>query len=1055
MRSARVSWAVRAFRISLLGSLALEACATGPEARSPGVTVPWARPAAATESARWVYAPAAADVMRGRVALPDGSQIYFGNAGQRWRVAADGSSEAAGELADDVLVAVTRTEAGAWLFVGQQGRIFEAKEPLGPIVRTSSPPEPMRRSSASGDRVLSVTAGGSLLRSLDGGRTFARVGDPVARYADVLFVSGDEALALTLPERLERSTDGGGTFLPVDRPAVGALGLLCTADGVAVVGYRGAEAVIGTSTTARTEDLAVPAPEGRMPPANGLGSLLAFDEGRIVAVSRFAGKRGTELARGPIGKRLSLERWESADDCQLSIAARSGYIYAVCEHHEKPGRATAFELRRWRQPSEEPEIVTGLIGNPAEARLVAGPHDTILIGGLCRRGAACTDAPLVLSGFRDVVPDLLPETTSSGGGSGRAIPPSAFVAAAAPQMQGKPLAMAFAASGAAFMVGLRAKMPNTLALFVSHDDGRTFAPRALPPELAGAAKKGVSGRLRAQISTDEAGIVSLALESPEGVAAATTDEDGRVLAWGAPEGSSAWTTLGISGRRMLAVDRTAAHESLDGGATWRLLDPVGTLTCGTGRCERPVACASEGCLVGQDIARLGWGGRSTRTRPPPAPRDDALAALGPPPSPIVCRLGKDKWLPFPPGEAALPTALQADRGKTAWAVLHTGPGGTASMVHGVPGAVPRLDVRPLLRALPRGAQAALAASSQLEGGVALRYRVTSDVEGMLNVGKPGRDIEVAWENLFEGKITHANLPGQLQLAADDAAPWTTDVLRAQPGLLTVSQGGMLVRVQSGRGAIQTIDLRGVIDTLEAKEAPPIEVDGEAVPFRIDGVRVGGKSLQVGLSPYGVLRLDPRPGGFSLGIPGDGPRADAVDLAYRGTEPFLLHVFRPPGNGSDAGTVHAFRHDGPALGPGIPIPTQRDLLTTFRPCTDADRSATHRIVARRGRPTVRGLVLEAPDGGFFAGAVSEEMVLYGTPAAPCASVLDARTVTDEDTGVPSDRALVMLSDLEHSWFFRRTERAPVEARTMRCRLAPKERLPKVVEDALTAERGLSN
>lgn len=1058
---------------ALLGTLlaAVSCAGTGSE-KAPAVAVPWRRAAAPSDGARWVFAPTKAATMNGKLALPDGATLFYGVGGQRWRVSADGVAEAAGELAEEDLVDVTRGADGAWIFVGALGRILEAREPLGPFARSSAPPEPVRRSSASGDRVLSVTTAGGLLRSTDGGRTFTRLGDNTTRFADALFVGGgkgDEVLALTLPERLWRSPDGGNTFAPLDRPPVGGTGLVKTPDGAAITGYYGAQNIIGSAPIGENEALSVTPPTGRMPAAGQLGSSLAFGDGKLVAVERSEGI--IKIARGNVGERLAFEPLTGADDCNtFRVAARGSQIYGVCFPRVKGPRGASVQLRRWGAPNEKPEIVTGLVPTQGDVKLVPGPQDTLLVSGLCRAGSACTDAPLFLSAFRDLAPEpglepepneeetarprknrLAPMPTVS---ASKGPPPSAFVASSAPQMQGRPLAIAYAQSGTAFMLGLRAKTAQ-LTLFVSTDAGRTFSPRTLPAEISGLVRPGTNGRMRAQLSTDEPGVVSIVIETPFTAGVVTCDEDGRILAFGQPPGPNGSTSIGVSGRHMLAADRGAAHESLDGGASWRTLDPVGTLACVDSRCERPIACTIDGCLVGSDVARVGWGGKSNRVRSLGAPRDDLPPPLLRLPTPITCRLGKDKWLPFPVGEAGFPQASNADRGKVAWSVPHTSPTGGVSMIHGVPGITPRLETITLLRPPPKGSHTAFAVSSQLEGGAALRYTFDREKDGSVTLTKSPRDVEIAWENNFDGKVSHAKIAktttamGMDDVEINDPLP-----SRARLGSLSISQGAIFVQLFSGRGPLQVIDYAGHVETLDAREAPNLSLAGEAIPFRPEYVRVGGKPIQLGFSAFGVVRLDTVPQAFALGMPGDQARADSATLVYKNGEPSLYHVYRPGSDGSDVGTVHAFHGTGPVVDAGTPALTQRDVAFTMRPCTDAERTSTHRIVARGSRPTVRGIVVEAPDGGFFAGAVSEEMVLYGTPSAPCVTALDGSTVAEEDSGVPSDRLLVMMNDLDHGWFFRRSERAPVEARSMKCRLNPKESLPKPVEDALARARAVA-
>lgn len=1054
-------------------------CTTRPPERAPVIAVPWKKDTRTAE-ARWVFAPANAAPMLGKYELPNGVTLYFGQRGQRWTVDAEGMATAAGEVVDEALVDVTRTDAGTFLFVGEGSRLFEAREPLGGFIRTVQPPEPLRRATADGDRVLAVTAAGQLLRSTDAGRSFVAVGDPRDRFADVAFVDHDEALALLMPEEIRASTDGGATFTPLRERAVGATKFVKGIGDIAVDGTFGPSSV---RALAPRREAARPVPpseresviavaSGVLPNAGAFERTLAFAGDRVVTVARVG--TSFQLGVGRLGERLVTSPLPEADSCEsLRIATGTGLLYGVCHLRDKKTRAVSIELRRWRfdpaadppiAPEEKPEVVTGLSATSQDVRLAVGPADTLLVAGGCRRGNPCTDAPLFLAGFRDIAPPPDDPPEGDGGMSGntsttRAMPASPFVASSVPQMQGRPLAMAYAASGAAFLLGFRAKT-GLLSLFVSTDGGRSFTPRPLPPEAASLVRGPLvpsSPRFVAHLSTEEPGVVTIGLESASGAIAVTTDEDGRTLGWGRPPSSSPRETLGVAGRKLLAIGDGVASESLDGGSTWRVLDPTGTVACPRAvACHVPIACASAGCAVGTDVARIGWGGTTARPRsapPTPAPTPLALAKL---PPPLVCRLGKDKWLPFPEGTVSAPIATQADRGKVPWAVIHVSPHGAVSMLHGVPGTTPRLDVVPLLRAPAKGSNTALLSTSQLEGGAALRYSYAVGKDNQMVEGPP-KQVEVAWENLFDGKIGHEKAPvGTWPLSGADLQFVEPGYVATTAGHLSVSQGGVFVRVASESAPLHLIDFHGHVDDvredpLDLLPSPEIPGTGEVAPLVREAVRVGGQNLVVGLGNTRMVRYGAEKAAISLGVDNDPPRADVVTLAYRGAEPAIQHAYQPPGDGRERITIHPFRASGPALDPAIEAPTQADVAPTLRACTEAERTQTYRIVSRRSRPGVRGIVIEAPDGGFFAGGVSEEMVVYGTPQNPCATAIDARTVSEETSGVPSDRLLIMVNDLDHSWFFRRGDRAPVEARSMKCRVDPKQALPRAVEEALEAER----
>jgi hypothetical protein len=1068
-----------------LGTL-LAACASKAAERAPVVSVPWKKESK-TAPAHWLFLPQKAALMVAKYDLPGGRTLYFGERGQRWVVDADGIAEAAGEVASETLVDVTRTDAGTFLFVGEGSRLFEANEPLGPFQRTVVPPEPLRRAAANGDRVLAVTSTGRLLRSVDAGRSFAPLGEKTDRFADVVFVDQDEVLALLMPEEIRLSKDGGATFSRLPQRAVGATKFIKKVDEIAVDGTFGETSIRplpprregAQRIPVADRDTAVAVPSGMLPNASGFERTLVFVDDRAVSVVRTGGSY--QLSVGPLGVRLASVPLPGGDDCEtLRIAAGGGFLYGVCHVRDKKTRAVTVEIRRWHlqpaadppiDPEEKPEVVSGLVGTTQEVRLVVGPGDTLLVTGVCRRGNPCTDAPLFLAGFRDIAPppDDATEPTeassdrpaSGSGSSARAMPPSAFVASSVPQMQGRPLAMAYAASGAAFLVGFRAKT-GLLTLFVSTDGGRSFAPQSLPPEAASLVRGPLlpsSARFVVHLSTDEPGVVTIGLESASGTLAVTTDEEGRTLGWGRPPVPPGRDTLGVSGRRLLAIGDGFTAESLDGGSTWRTLDPTGTVTCPRGTCHLPVACTAAGCAVGTDVARIGWGGTTTRARtvaPPPPPGATATAK---PPPPLVCRLGKDKWLPFPAGTVSAPLASQADRGTVPWAVLHIGPTGGVSMLHGAPGLTPRLDVAPLLRPPAKNTHTALLASSQIEGGAALRYTYEVGKDNQPIEGPP-KAVEVAWENLFDGKIGQGKVPvGTWPFTAGELQFAETGFVSTAAGHLSVSQGGIFVRVVSENAPLHFLDFHGRADKipespLDFLPASKISPEDDPSSVQREAVRVGGQNLIVGLATTRLVRYGAEKAAISLGVEGDPERADAVAVAYKGTEPALQHSYLPPGDGRERITIHPFRATGPALDPPIEAPTQADVATTLRACTEAERSHTHRIVSRRSRPGVRGIVVEAPDGGFFAGAVSEEMVLYGTPENACATAVDARTVSEDSSGVPSDRLLIMVNDLDHSWFFRRGDRAPVEARSMKCHVDPKLVLPRVVEDALDGERNPS-
>ena len=1080
MRRRRVAWL----------ALAVAAACTPPGAPAKAIAVPWK--AARTNGgslagARWAYVPRRAAPLGSRERLDDAKTLLFGGHGERWIVDAPaGAALAAGELADEPLIALARPPSGAWLFVGAGGTVYEATDPIGPFVRVLAPPEPVARVDGAGGLLAAVTRRGTLLVSRDGGASFARAAID-GFVSDVALSSDVHALALVQPERLFATRDGGATWTLVDAPSVGASRLVRGANGsVAVVGWYSA---LTWSPDARPtlRDKLPPPPsfalDAELAPAPDAG---AVREGRaFVRRGTFLtaippSKRGEpwSLGQAKLGERLTSAPLPGTEGCtRLAIDGDDRYLVAACSAVPRGASVAIVRVLRWANAALEPEALAWPLEGPlGDARVAVGPEARVMAWGACRPGGAkaCDpDVPLLLTRWETLSSDAVTAAASASAvaaGHAGVDAGSPWLAASAPALGGRPFALRFGAGDSAFLVARRAK-PRDVALFVSHDGGHSFEPREL----------GVPDdpRLAANLSTSEPGVVAIAFEGAA-PAVVLTDDDGRVVSSSRPPRGSSAAHVGVDGRRALLVEGAEVSESLDGGATWEQLGPQASLRCDPKqKCDHPIVCAPEGCLVGASVARVGWGAsRSERRVDPDAPL--ATAPRAPPlAAPIVCRLAKEKWTPLPKGLFHVPTATDAERGKSAWATFAEDPlRGSFTMVHAQLGSG-KIEETTLLAPVRDPATVAVAVSArangesdQVEGAAAVRFSTAND----------RGDLEIAWANLFEGQVSRAVIAGAEPPAPNvnfsprpapvTALPNVSIAGTARVTLLSITAGGIFVRplLASGDPPLYFVDHRGRVEKSGYPGFPSITLDGQTLGAVVDAVRVDGKSVPVAnVRPdgqahdaltgdsVGLVRARPRGHGFVFDALSLAPSTQSpfrvttsTGFSYLGDVP--LYVVRTESfDGGVAVDLFPFRADGAVVGPSFASPSQLDASVRFRACTAADRAKTPRVVVPPELGTRRAIVIEGPDGARFATLLSDHFALYGTRASPCVAALDGVPVREEDGAIVldgADGALVYPGDLEHSWFFRvGAEPNTADARAMRCRVDPNAALPPALEAAL--------
>lgn len=1073
--------------LSFALGLALAGCSGGGDGHATLPPTPAGVGAAAgpgyVTPARWDYHPAAPRSISARMRLPDGGCVLAAEGGQRWLVPAaarsdsasgcGGRATAASGLLPEEATDIVRHGQSSWLFVGRTGRIYVSNEPLGPVVRILSPPTPLSRVAGAGARLLGVTSGGKLLR-WDGDASWQPLSDVPAgnaRVHDLALASDGRALALAFPESLFASSDGGKSWQAVNAPKVGAQRVGTADDGSLAVeglleslvwtpGAAGAPA-LGRSTVRVRGVLAEPELDaGRGASASAVASGLASIDGERVTELVPPEEEGEPwaLGRGRLDGRLDVRVLPGSTRCvRAKMAARGRQVVVACLPEAVSNGAFAVELlhssdggESWRNGSRR-HMETR---TPDAVGLAVAPDGRVLVTGLCdaRPDSECAPAKPVLAHV-----------------DGNA--PSGPVRA--PELDQTVSAPAFSGDGRAAYVLARTR-GGALSLFVSHDGGETFAARPLDPPGTvrdedsqegddDAAGGGFDVHDRTMITSGEDGTLGMLLARPTGEVWVTASDDGRQLevAYAENEGAA----LAGFGKRVVAVGRVARdeesvalRESFDGGKTWLAAAHPRALVDALADGSPSVACGGGGCLVGDNLARVGWGGAvpvepvmaSAAPRAMAAPR--AGAAIGCEPSGPWVRLGSVD--PENTGPSGAPRLDALARGAWLWAFVSTDRRAAQVTISGARSSDARVVTRSLFG---RGGakRYALEVSLQMEGFAAARVPVSEGEEPL--VGAPMRDIELAWENLIEGSMGRARV-------ADAGTFEGGDVRRDkagdtwEPALVSVSPRGIYLRPHhEGARASHAFfaDTSGRVETLSYPSWPD---EGLAGPLsvRSDAAHVGTAHLAVGMvqqtggevpSTFLLGHFDGK--GWQLGATALAPPAESssflrreLDWSYQGSTLGVTTLARDPLAGRAWAAFHPFRGDG-SFAPPVPLATDLDLADRPRACEATDRAQSARLVTpllagedALGLPVIRHRVrvgderaatrvakpapaartaeaAEAAGADTPAELMTGGAVIHGAPGAAC---LAAWELTDDGGRVGG----VVSGNLERGWLFRRAE-----------------------------------
>lgn len=951
---------------------------TAPPARPPA-------PSAPAPSARWVFHPRGPQLISARTTVGS-AEIVVDRGGSRWLVAPPGSPEPAPYGAPEALVAAAADQAG-FAFVGESGAVYSADQALGPFVSVRRPPEVSFGAAVHEGVVLAVGQDGQLRRSPDLGRSWQAV--PIDGFiVDVAVDRAGRALALSVPEEWFWSEDHGRTFRRVPARTIAPRELWGAGDAVQVTGFQGSYEFDGADfrpAKARAADTPTwTLPRG--PSATEVRAGHAALESDFVSLVR----QGADfvLFESELGGAQNERRVEGLEACrQVRLARSSEKLAVVCAGLAEPG--VSVELVLWLGDVGSARFVrqpVRLRGDFDRLRVAVSPSGRVALSGICP--AEQRDLGCLPRGVHQVEP----------GQAALEALPALFEEA--------PSALGFARTGELLAAGVREKDGHALLLvwapgqaevshFVDLSSELDLSARAVTVELlaSGAVPWGV-----------------LVLDAA-GTTAAGLDRSGRPITSGRiPSGA---VVVHGAGLRLAAVhlERGVLFESLDGGVTWAESTLPRSPCPGRGsECVPPLACSDAGCLLGDELTRVGWGregsparalGRTPRELAhPSSDRDD-----------YTCHIASEASLSLPQ-LVEVPGAAEAALGDADF---------TAVGYDGETGALEFLWAPRGERRLERGAgfapvkdaeRYAIAVIPQVEGAAALRYRTPVRTTGdrMLS------EIEVAWNNRLLGALGHRRLPSIVEGRPADYQPVSSGLGEAFPELLSVAGPGLYLALhRAGSGAQTTYYFEGqAILELGPERLPTgladsddleyVLIQDEHVPlvFSADRSRVslGGGSSE----PGHALLLGEVPVGIA--------RAQGVRLAYRGESIGVLSMMADLDGGYAAAR---FAELGPSpgrvLGDTVRVPLKPDLGPVPTPCSDAVRKATPRIVAPTfPGPTPRLRVLHGQED--VERFVLESAVLHGTPDAPCLAAWAGEPAPDGQrrgaSGVlllPSERGLL--------------------------------------------------
>lgn len=984
----------------------------------------------------FLYRPSQSDLRDAREQRVGEHRFLLGANGQRWLVGKDGALASAPELAPEPLLGAGASEGRTpYWFLGKSGRVYRATAPLGAFDPSAitQPPETLVRVTAGEQVILGLTTKGRLLRSSDRGHVWSQV-NVRERVADVAITPSGVGLALVTPEAFLQTRDGGLSFEPLAAPTLGALRLEVYEGGIEVHGVLG-QRRWSPEAPSKFEPMT---PRVRQP---SLGQAALETYASALAVANGTGllqQRYYAELEGSAGD-LVLWRGRASDPLEKLPVAVNGCrepklagsrerLFLICG--AMAGKVSVLRVYRstdeGRTFLEEPYKVRGDV---SQLRAAAW-RDSLVWSGICPPEAeptGCTTSGVHFAALKD----------------GKV----SFHELSLLGLSGVAMAMTVSPTSDRLLVFGATNKGDELTLYSGADPFSSFDVQPLRGVRAprqGATNVSVEVPAWGEDGFVSATVYDARLSQSQLVIA---DDRGHVLQ--VRSGPTDASYVSGVGMKALAIEPRSgnAWESLDGGERWQSIGRLPSELCApTGQsCELSVACFSHGCLISDELLRLGWGGqRPALEAPPDVALEKPKVTLQ---TPIVCRVAEDAlWKTIPGGQ--IPEATGASLNDVDWFTHHVDWTNAAvtsfemdypSADGGARTSVLREEV--VFDKRSDAAEWVLFSSSQTEGVAALRGRVDSS------------SVEVAWRNLFRGTKTH-RWPVKPS-GATSADQWshisTRYLARAgQPGLVSISAGGVFVRPGSDEFHARTWLVR---EDGETRELPPFDWSEIAASGRTEMSQVGATPLGLKLFRNGAVLVNAtlEKGGWvthamSIGVdePGRFNLHQSYDLGYLDGQPHY-HLWQV-GPGQSEGWLFPLAPGRSVLGSPIAVATQRTLGPGDEPrVCNSDERRGPRIVAPAESETMHPIVVRhnsEPTKLFL----SRNAVVYGPREKACVAVYEGESVARAKSEELS--VLVRPELRQPSWTFRRAAGdVAFEYRPMACEFDENEPIPDDVADLI--------
>jgi hypothetical protein len=354
----------------------------------------------------------------------------------------------------------------------------------------------------------------------------------------------------------------------------------------------------------------------------------------------------------------------------------------------------------------------------------------------------------------------------------------------------------------------------------------------------------------------------------------------------------------------------------------------------------------------------------------------------------------------------------------------------------------RLETNTLLAPVKDPGSYALYVSDQVEGAAALRYPTPDTRSGESHI----RNVEVIWDNLFEGKLYRRVIEDAGAYVTGDYQRGSGLAQLARPSLLSIASSGLYLRIHAAPGNRQptlfigpsAVDTIPPVDwpkaTLAGGRAELVHVEGRHVPLLLFGPAAVARATAGG-APW---TFD----AFTMAPPPKGERDNTRELGitYRSGRA-ALYVYSQSGDRVHTrGELFEISATGPVVREPTAIATQGDIKGRPLGCSQEVRDATARLVVPYQAGTRHPVLVNDPDEPQRV-LISSAAVMYGTRETACAAAFEAVPASEELARDKERlRALLLLPELDRSYLFRAVrpledEASMIEYRLMRCRLDP--------------------